>query len=124
MLSCLEKHWGGEIFVPKIPSYKILDVANAVAPNADKKVIGIRPGEKLHEEMITETDAFNTIEFDKYYVITPSTPIWDPKDLMLKYGGKPVAENFRYNSGANSEWVTAAQLKEQVLKYCQEHGVK
>ena len=77
VLDCLERMWGGEIFVPKIPSYRILDVAAAIAPEARIEVVGIRPGEKLHEEMITATDALNTVEFDDYYVILPSTPLWD-----------------------------------------------
>lgn len=123
VLNSLDKHWGGEIFVPKIPSYKISDVADAVAPEADKKIIGIRPGEKLHEEMITETDALSTIEFEDYYVITPSTPVWDPNELMSKLGGKKVAQNFRYNSGENTDWISVDQLKTQVGKYIEENGV-
>ena len=77
VLFCLKGMWGGELFIPKIPSYRILDVAKAIAPQAKLKIIGIRPGEKLHEEMITETDSLNCIEFDKYYVILPSMPLWD-----------------------------------------------
>ena len=77
VLQCLDKMWGGELFVPKIPSYKILDVAKAVAPDCKYETVGIRPGEKLHEEMITETDALNSVEFEKYFVILPSTQLWD-----------------------------------------------
>ena len=77
VLECLDKMWGGELFVPKIPSYKILDVAKAIAPDAKYEIVGIRPGEKLHEEMITETDALATVEFDKYFVILPSAELWN-----------------------------------------------
>jgi len=121
VLSSLRNHMGGEIFIPKIPSYKILDVAQAIAPDAKKKITGIRPGEKLHEEMITETDALSTIEFDNYYVITPSTPMWDPEELVSKFKGKRVEQNFRYNSGENSDWVSVEQLRKDVVKYCEEN---
>ena len=77
MLYALEHMWGGEIFVPKIPSYRITDVAEAVCPGCAREIVGIRPGEKLHEEMITETDALSTVEFDDYFVILPSMPLWD-----------------------------------------------
>ena len=76
VLYALENQLGGELFVPKIPSYKIGDVASAIAPNAKQKTVGIRPGEKIHEEMISETDSLYTIDIGKYYVITPSTPKW------------------------------------------------
>jgi UDP-N-acetylglucosamine 4,6-dehydratase (inverting) len=110
----LEKMWGGEIFVPKIPSYRILDVAEAVAPNCPKKIVGIRPGEKLHEEMITETDALNTVEFKNYYVILPSTPLWDVNEFMDAFSGKPCKYGFKYNSGTNSEWLTMEQIRELI----------
>src|SRR5262245_13151255 len=77
VLSCLDRMWGGELFVPRIPSFRILDVARAVAPDAKIEIVGIRPGEKLHEEMITATDSLATIEFDRYFVILPSTRLWD-----------------------------------------------
>ena len=76
VIDCLARMWGGELFVPKIPSYRILDVAKAISSNAEIKIVGIRPGEKLHEEMITQTDALNTLEFEKYFVILPSTELW------------------------------------------------
>ncbi|MDB5255824.1 MAG: hypothetical protein JWM14_519 [Chitinophagaceae bacterium] len=114
VLYALEHAWGGEIFVPKIPSYRILDVAEAVAPECKHEIVGIRPGEKLHEEMITETDSMSTIEFDQYYVITPSTPIWDPADLLKKFNGKQVPMGFKYNSGTNSQWLTVEDLRDQI----------
>jgi UDP-N-acetylglucosamine 4,6-dehydratase len=117
VVNALEKHFGGEIFIPKIPSYKILDVAKALGPNCKLDFVGIRPGEKLHEEMITESDALNTIEFNNYYVITPSAPTWAVEDLIAKHKGKMVSENFSYHSGKNTEWLTTAQLIEQVRQF-------
>jgi UDP-N-acetylglucosamine 4,6-dehydratase/5-epimerase len=110
----LEHAWGGEIFVPKIPSYRITDVATAIGPDCEQKLVGIRPGEKLHEEMITETDSLNTLETEKYYVITPSTPTWDVDDYLAAYNGQRVPEGFKYSSGTNTDWLTVAQLREQI----------
>lgn len=110
----LEHAWGGEIFVPKIPSYRITDVAEAIGPDCEQKIVGVRPGEKLHEEMITETDALNTVETDKYYVITPSTPLWSIADYEQAFNGRPVAEGFKYNSGTNTDWLSVDQLREQI----------
>jgi len=90
VLYAIENAWGGEIFVPKIPSYKITDVAKAIGPDCKQEIVGIRPGEKLHEEMITETDSLYTIELDKYYVIAPSTPTWKTEDFIKKFNGKMV----------------------------------
>lgn len=114
VLKSLERMWGGEIFVPKIPSYRILDVAEAVAPECAINRVGIRPGEKIHEEMITETDALNTIEFDNYFVILPSISCWNTEEFRLKSGDQPgrfCAEGFRYSSGTNSEWLDVASLR-------------
>jgi len=94
VLQCLEKMWGGELFVPKIPSYRIIDVARAVNPDCRLDIVGIRPGEKLHEEMITTTDALNTVEFEKYYVILPSAePSWDIENFIQESNGKPTEVN-------------------------------
>ena len=113
----LEHAWGGEIFVPKIPSYRITDVAEAIGPTCEQKVVGIRPGEKLHEEMITETDSLNTLETDKYYVITPSTPTWNVDDYLKAFNGKLVEMGFKYNSGTNTDWLNVAQLREQIREH-------
>ncbi len=110
----LANAWGGEIFVPRIPSYRITDVAAAIAPNAKQEIVGIRPGEKLHEEMITETDALNTIEFKDYFVICPSMPTWAPADLAKAFGGKMVEYGFKYNSGSNPDFLTVEQIREQI----------
>lgn len=113
----LEHHWGGEIFVPKIPSYVITDIAQAIAPDCEQEIVGIRPGEKLHEEMITETDSLNTVELDKYYIILPSTPTWATADFLKTHGGKMVEIGFKYNSGTNSEWLNVEQLREQIRQH-------
>ncbi len=108
----LQNMWGGEIFVPKIPSYRIMDVAKAIAPECDINFVGVRPGEKIHEEMITETDALHTIEFDDYFVILPSfVPLWNINDFVNTFAGKPCPEGFRYNSGTNTEWLTVEELR-------------
>lgn len=115
VLFALENHLGGEIFVPKIPSYKILDVAKAVAPNIELKITGIRPGEKLHEEMITSTDAFNTIDLGKYYAILPSFSYYHTYDKYLKHhNAAPVPKDFCYNSGTNDNWETVESLREKI----------
>ena len=117
VLYALEHAWGGEIYVPKIPSYHITDVATAIGPNCQQVLVGVRPGEKLHEEMITETDSLNTVETDRYYVITPSTPTWEVADYLAAFNGKRVAEGFKYNSGTNTEWLTVDQLRNQIREH-------
>ncbi|WP_411822952.1 UDP-N-acetylglucosamine 4,6-dehydratase (inverting) [Leptospira sp. 'Mane'] len=115
VLFALENMWGGEVFVPKIPSYRILDVAEAIGPDCKKEIIGIRPGEKIHEEMITETDALNTLEFDKYFVILPSfQPAWSIDEFKKKFNGEFCKYGFRYNSGENSEWLSVSDLKKLI----------
>lgn len=111
VLYAIEHAWGGELYVPKIPSYKILTMAEACAPTCDTKVVGIRPGEKLHEEMITETDSLNTYDCGKYYAILPSIPNWDLAAWSKQFNAKKVKDGFKYNSGTNDEWLTADQLR-------------
>ena len=114
VLDCLGRMWGGELFVPKIPSYTITDVATAVAPNAKQEVVGIRPGEKLHEEMITSTDSLSTIEFPDYYVILPSYNVWDVDEFTAKSAGvpgKPCEMGFEYNSGTNEDFLTVDEIR-------------
>ncbi len=117
VLFALENMWGGEIFVPKIPSYKITDVAEAVCPGCELKLVGIRPGEKLHEEMVTETDAINTIEFDDYFVIVPSVPLWKPTEYASQFGGKMCEPGFRYSSGTNTEWLGVDELRSLIRQH-------
>ena len=114
VLKCLQRMWGGELFVPRIPSYRILDLAAAVAPDARIEIIGIRPGEKLHEEMITATDALGTIAFDDYYVILPSVPLWDVQEFSQESNGEPGQPcqfGFSYNSGSNEWFLSVEELR-------------
>ncbi|HLF98267.1 MAG TPA: UDP-N-acetylglucosamine 4,6-dehydratase (inverting) [Methylococcaceae bacterium] len=110
VLDSLERMLGGEIFVPKIPSMNIMDVAKVVAPQCRTEIIGIRPGEKLHEVMITPDDAWNTAEFENHYVIQPAADWWDRNDYLAATGGKPVAEGFVYSSDRNPCWMQPAEL--------------
>ncbi|MCG3085215.1 UDP-N-acetylglucosamine 4,6-dehydratase (inverting) [Anoxybacillus sp. LAT_35] len=108
VLDSLQRMRGGEIFVPKIPSMKVVDLAKAIAPECEIEIVGIRPGEKLHEAMITEDDARHTVEFDTYYVIQPEFPWWNT-DLVGF--GKSLPEGFKYTSDTNKEWLTVEQLR-------------
>jgi UDP-N-acetylglucosamine 4,6-dehydratase (inverting) len=117
VLDALEKMWGGEIFVPKIPSYRITDIAEAIAPGCRIEVVGIRPGEKLHEEMVTETDAISTVEFKDYFVILPSMQLWDVEKFMTAFDGKRCERGFAYNSGTNSEWLSVDELRELITTH-------
>jgi UDP-N-acetylglucosamine 4,6-dehydratase (inverting) len=111
VMHAIEYSWGGEIFIPKIPSYKITDVAKAVAPNAEIEIIGIRPGEKIHEEMITTSDAFHTYDLGKYYTILPSVPTFSISEFISTFNASKVPIGFNYDSGSNSEWETVESLK-------------
>jgi len=117
VLHALEHAWGGEIFVPKIPSYRITDVATAIAPELEQRTIGIRPGEKVHEEMITASDSFHTYDIGRYYVILPAIPGWDLGDFIGTFGGQKVQEGFNYNSGTNTEWETVESLRELIREH-------
>jgi UDP-N-acetylglucosamine 4,6-dehydratase len=111
VLHAMETAWGGEIFVPKIPSYRIMDVAKAIGPDCEHKIVGIRPGEKVHEEMITASDSFSTYDLGKYYAILPQVTVWDLKEYIKTFNAKSVPIGFQYNSGQNSDWVDAEQLR-------------
>ncbi len=114
----LHNQLGGEIFVPKIPSYKILDVAEAVAPGCELRDVGIRPGEKLHEEMITATDSLDTIDIGKYYAILPSISFsYTREDYMKHHNAVRVPDGFAYNSGTNTDWETVESLRQKILEY-------
>lgn len=124
VLKCLEKMWGGELFVPKIPSYRILDVAEAIAPEAKHEIIGIRPGEKLHEEMITQNDALNSVEFDDYFAITPNSQYlsWDQERFINESNGlkgKQCEDGFSYNSGTNKHFLTVDELRVLIENHIQ-----
>lgn len=113
VLHCLANMHGGEIFIPKIPSMNVTDLAEAIAPGCRQEFIGIRPGEKLHEVMIPEDDARNTIELDNYYVIQPQFPWWSRKNFT---GGRPVPDDFRYSSDINTWWLTIEELRQLVVE--------
>ena len=111
----LSYHLGGEIFIPKIPSYRIIDVAQAVAPSCETKVVGIRPGEKIHEEMITSTDSLSTIDIGRYYAILPTvSEKHSEEDYLNHHNGIKVPEGFSYNSGENEDWETVESLREKI----------
>jgi len=114
VFNAIEKAWGGEIFVPKIPSYKIVDVASAICPNCEQKNVGIRPGEKLHEEMITMSDSFNTWDLGKYYAILPQKTIFKLEDYVSHFNAKKVKEGFSYNSSENDSWETIESLRDLI----------
>ncbi|MHA8095475.1 UDP-N-acetylglucosamine 4,6-dehydratase (inverting) [Aquirufa lenticrescens] len=120
VLNALESAWGGEIFVPKIPSYKITDIAKAIGPNCVQEVIGIRPGEKIHEEMITSSDSFFTYDLGKYYVILPQIPKWSLDEYIKKFSAIKVDQGFTYNSGTNSEWVSVEELRMLIKEHVDE----
>ena len=111
VMHALEHAWGGEIFVPKIPSYKITDVAEAIGPECEKPITGIRPGEKIHEEMITASDSFYTYDLGKYFVIIPATHKWLLEDFIKEFNAVKVTYGFSYNSGGNTEWETVTTLR-------------
>jgi UDP-N-acetylglucosamine 4,6-dehydratase (inverting) len=117
VMHALETAWGGEIFVPKIPSYRILDVAEAIGPECEKPVIGIRPGEKIHEEMITSSDSFFTYDLGKYYAILPQTTSWDMQAFIQEFNAKKVPEGFSYNSNNNEEWESIESLRELIKEH-------
>jgi UDP-N-acetylglucosamine 4,6-dehydratase len=112
----IENAVGGEILVPKIPSYRITDVAQAIGPECRHDVIGLRPGEKIHEEMITESDSFNTVDLGRYYAILPAADEALRARYLASPGCKPSPAGFSYNSGDNSEFLTVAQLRELIAK--------
>ena len=114
VFDAIEKAWGGELFVPKIPSYKIVDVATAIGPDCRQDEVGIRPGEKLHEEMITVSDAINTYDIGKYYAILPQKTIFDREKFINHFNAKLVDSNFSYNSGNNEFWETIESLRKLV----------
>lgn len=117
VLHAMEYAWGGEIFVPKIPSYKILDVAKAVGPECKVELVGIRPGEKIHEEMITSSDSFSTYDLGTYYVILPQVATWKLEDYVKQFNAKKVPPGFRYNSGENTEWVSAEDIRRLIKQH-------
>jgi FlaA1/EpsC-like NDP-sugar epimerase len=121
VLYALEHSLGGETYVPKIPSYRIMDVAEAIGPKCSKPIVGIRPGEKLHEEMITESDSQNTVQNSHYFVIVPMLYGGVMKNTLATYAAHhnaaPVETGFRYSSGTNTDWLSVEQLRELIRRH-------
>ena len=117
VMHAIEHAWGGEIFVPKIPSYKILDLAEAIGPDCKKEVVGIRPGEKIHEEMISASDSYNTYDLGKYYVILPQKPNFSLATFMEHWKAKEVPKGFSYNSGNNEQWESIEGLRKLIKEH-------
>lgn len=111
VLWSIEHAWGGEVLVPKIPSYRITDVATAVAPECRQQIVGVRPGEKIHEEMITASDSFNTVDLGAYYAILPSAGLFSVEQYCERMKGVRVAPGFAYESGSNPDFLTVEQLR-------------
>lgn len=117
VLYALEYGWGGELYVPKIPSYRIIDLAEAIGPDCEQKIVGIRPGEKIHEEMITASDSYNTVDLGKYYAILPQKPVWSYDKFEKHFSVKRVEPGFTYNSGENEEWLSVKQIRSLIREH-------
>ena len=124
VLQCLDNMYGGELFVPKIPSYRIMDVVRSISPEARIEVIGIRPGEKLHECLITEDDARQSLEFDDHFIMQPNFGWWDKESHLVKSKGRPCPEGFSYTSVNNTEWLDVEDIRAMINGYCQDHGLE
>ena len=117
VLHAMEHSWGGELYVPKIPSYRITDVAEAIGPECEHPVIGIRPGEKIHEEMITSSDSFTTYDLGEYYVILPQVTKWDLDSYIKKFDARKVPSCFSYTSGENEDFETVKGLRALITEH-------
>ena len=111
VLKSLERMRGGEVFVPKIPSMRVTDLARAIAPECETRNVGIRPGEKLHEILVSEDDARHTVEHDDYYTILPATHSWDAQEYTTENAGKPCPDGFCYCSDKNTRWLSVDELR-------------
>ena len=116
ILWIISKAKGGEIFIPKLPSYKVMDLAKSIAPKAKIKFVGIRPGEKIHEELITKSESMNTIKLSKYFAILPTTMDLKIKNYYKKYKRISLNDNFQYNSGSNNNILNSKDLKKLISK--------
>jgi FlaA1/EpsC-like NDP-sugar epimerase len=117
VLHALETAWGGELFVPKIPSYRITEVAEAIGPDCDHEIVGIRPGEKVHEEMITSSDSFTTYDLGKYYVILPQAANWSLEEYVQHFKAVKVPAGFNYNSGTNEDWLNVEEIRSLIKEH-------
>ncbi len=112
IINCIDRMKGGEVFIPKIPSMKVIDLADVIAPNCEKKVIGIRPGEKINEVLLTPEESRHSREFDRYFVVEPEFSFWDKSNFKE---GNHLPEGFRYSSEKNKEWLSEEEMK-KILK--------
>lgn len=117
VLWALEHAWGGEILVPKIPSYRITDVATAIGPECRQVIAGVRPGEKIHEEMITASDSAYTVDIGRYYAILPPSGFIDPERFAAHHGGRRVPQGFTYESGSNPDFLSVEALRQQIAEH-------
>ena len=117
VLWALENAKGGEVFVPKIPSYRITDVAMAVGPDCEHPIVGIRPGEKIHEEMITESDSFNTVDLGRYFAILPSSGEHTVDSYTAEHGGQAAKEGYSYHSGNNDQFLTVEKIRDEIRQH-------
>jgi len=117
VMHALFNSWGGEVFIPKIPSYRILDLAEAIAPECEYKIVGIRPGEKVHEEMITQSDSYYTYDLGNFYTILPASHSWSLEDFMKQHKAVKVPKGFTYNSAENTEWDTVESLQTKIKQH-------
>lgn len=112
VLWALENAWGGEILVPKIPSFRVVDLATAIDPRCRQEIVGVRPGEKIHEDLITESDSFNTVDLGAYYAVLPSGGHYTTEEYCARTSATPVAPGFHYQSGTNSRFLSIDDLRE------------
>jgi len=122
VLWSIENAWGGEILIPKIASYRLVDVATAIAPECAQEIVGIRPGEKIHEEMITASDSFSTVDLGLYYAILPLGGAYSIEEYCAKSSATPVEPGFAYNSGSNPEFLSVDELRTLINRYRVEGG--
>ncbi|PPD33271.1 MAG: UDP-N-acetylglucosamine 4,6-dehydratase (inverting) [Methylomonas sp.] len=118
VLWAIENAWGGEVLVPKIPSYRITDLATAIGPECEQDIIGLRPGEKIHEEMITASDSFNTVDLGQYYAILPAGASYNMKNYCARTGAQKVSPGFYYNSGSNPQFLSVDDLRDLIHSQC------
>jgi UDP-N-acetylglucosamine 4,6-dehydratase len=114
VMDCIEQMEGGEVFVPKIPSTKVVDLAKAIAPEAKLNIIGIRPGEKLHEVLVSEDEARNTVERETMFIVKPPETLWK-RDMQ--YEGKPLPGGFRFSSDTNTQWLDIDGIKKFIAPF-------
>lgn len=119
VIRCIEQMHGGEVFVPKIPSMNIMDLVKVVAPGCHVENIGIRPGEKLHEVLVSEDEVRQTLELDDMYIIKPTHPWWQAENWV---NGRPLSDGFRYASNLNAKWLTIDELKDIMVQLDDERG--